>query len=182
MSTIAKTTIIWPQRILVADIVSPGSSLASPESKRRVMSGVRTASTGYNSDRCTWHAVEDLLSRATRKTFTKCEFFAYWTRSGRSPHRMLHIGSVAIFPAKVGSHNENPDRYAAAICIRVRADVCCADILSAKLPPIHVAKRLADLRFYPDASFCRTVTSFSFWLSSWLSSLPSSLSWPSCPP
>ena len=66
---------------------------------------------------------------------------------------MLHIGSVAIFPAKVYSHNENPDRYAAAICIRVRADVCCADILSAKLPPVHVAKRLADLRLYPDASF-----------------------------
>ena len=66
---------------------------------------------------------------------------------------MLHIGLVGRFLAKVCSHNENPDRYAAAICIRVRADVCCADILSAKLPPVHVAKRLADLRCYPDASF-----------------------------
>src|SRR6202051_2478063 len=43
-------------------------------------------------------------------------------RRGRRPHRMLHIGSVATFLAKVCSHNENPARYAAAICIRVRPE------------------------------------------------------------
>src|SRR5258708_6315852 len=32
------------------------------------------------------------------------------------------IRSVAMFLAKVCSHNENPDHYAAAICIRVRPD------------------------------------------------------------
>ncbi len=36
------------------------------------------------------------------------------------------------FLSKVCSHNENPDRYAAAICIRVRSDGLFADILLAK--------------------------------------------------
>ena len=40
--------------------------------------------------------------------------------------------------------NENPDRYAAAICIRVRPD-CCADI---RMLPVRVAK-VTDLRRYP---------------------------------
>ena len=40
--------------------------------------------------------------------------------------------------------NENPDRYAAAICIRVRPD-CCADI---RMRPVRVAK-VTDLRRYP---------------------------------
>ncbi|MEA3135401.1 MAG: hypothetical protein QOG17_3247 [Gammaproteobacteria bacterium] len=35
---------------------------------------------------------------------------------------MLRIGSVAMSLAKLCSHNENPDRYAAAFCIRVRPD------------------------------------------------------------
>jgi hypothetical protein len=47
-------------------------------------------------------------------------------------HDASHWIGKAIFPPKVYSHNENPDRYAAAICIRVQADVCCADILPAK--------------------------------------------------
>jgi len=34
--------------------------------------------------------------------------------------RMLHDWIVDDVLAKVSSHHENPDRYAAAICIRVR--------------------------------------------------------------
>jgi hypothetical protein len=37
-----------------------------------------------------------------------------------------------MFLAKVCLRNENPDRYAAAICIRVRPDCCCADNFSSK--------------------------------------------------
>jgi hypothetical protein len=75
--------------------------------------------------------------------------------------------------------NEKPDRYAAAICIRVRPDGFVARIFCwRKLPPVPAAKAETDLRRYPDCTgFRRTVISFSSWLSSSLS-LPSSLSWP----
>src|SRR6266851_4091284 len=42
-------------------------------------------------------------------------------RGGRRPHRTLHTGSTAMFGDDLFAH-ENPDRYAAAICIRVRPD------------------------------------------------------------
>jgi hypothetical protein len=42
--------------------------------------------------------------------------------SGSEGRAMLRIGSVAMSLAKLCSHNENPDRYAAAFCIRVRPD------------------------------------------------------------
>jgi hypothetical protein len=79
--------------------------------------------------------------------------------------------------------NEKPDRYAAAICIRVRPDGFVARIFCwRKQPPVRAAKGGTDLRRYPDCmKFRRTVTSFSSWLSS-LPSLPSSLSWPCSPP
>jgi hypothetical protein len=79
-------------------------------------------------------------------------FLCRLTRRGSRQHRMLHIGSVAIFLAKVCSHNEKPDRYAAAICIRVRPD-CLLRGYSGwrKLPPVRAAKGVTDLRRYPDA-------------------------------
>jgi hypothetical protein len=75
-----------------------------------------------------------------------------------------------------------PDRYAAAICIRVRSDGSVARIFCwRKLPPVRAAKGGTDLRRYPDSMrLRRTVTSFSSWLSSLLS-LPSSLSLPCSP-
>jgi hypothetical protein len=58
---------------------------------------------------------------------------------------------VAIFLAKVCSHSEKPDRYAAAICIRVRPDGLLRIFCRRKLRPAHVAKRVTELRCYPDA-------------------------------
>ena len=54
--------------------------------------------------------------------------------------------------SELGTGRVKPDRYTAAICIRVRPDVRCADILSAKLPPVRAAKGVTDLR-HPDAMF-----------------------------
>jgi hypothetical protein len=46
--------------------------------------------------------------------------------------------------------HEKPDRYAAAICIRVRPDGLLRIFCRRKVPPVHFAKRLTDLRCYPD--------------------------------
>ena len=63
------------------------------------------------------------------------------------------IRSVAMFLAKVCSHNENPDHYAAAICIRVRPDcLLCGYSVGEKPAPVRVAKAVTDLRRYPDAT------------------------------
>jgi hypothetical protein len=45
---------------------------------------------------------------------------------------------------------KNPDRYAAAICIRVRPDG--SRILSAKSAPARAAKGITDLRRYPNVT------------------------------
>jgi hypothetical protein len=76
-STIAKTMTICPQRILVADMMDQGSSVGCPKSKCRIASGARTATAGYDSVGRMQHAVDGLLSEATRKTFTLCEHFAF---------------------------------------------------------------------------------------------------------
>jgi len=54
-----------------------GSSVACPKSKCRISSGVRTATAGYDSVGRRQHAVDGLLSEATRKTFTLREHFAF---------------------------------------------------------------------------------------------------------
>jgi hypothetical protein len=45
---------------------------------------------------------------------------------------------------------KNPDRYAAAICIRVRPDCLFRGILSARSASVRAAKGITDLRRYPD--------------------------------
>jgi hypothetical protein len=62
--------------------------------------------------------------------------------------------------------NEKPDRYAAAICIRVRPDGFVARIFCwRKLPPVRAAKGGTDLRRYPDCMrFRRTDSYFFFFL------------------
>ena len=47
------------------------------------------------------------------------------------------------------SYNEKPDRYAAAICIRVRPDGCCSDILSEKAVAFPHCEGLNDFKRYP---------------------------------
>src|SRR5712675_303743 len=92
--------------------------------------------------------------------------------------------AVHTSPAPIArsSPNEKPDRYAAAICIRGRPDCSLCGYSAGESCGLPVLKGATDLRRYPDAmGFCRTVTSFSSWLPS-LPSLPSSLSWPCCPP
>src|ERR1700682_5868385 len=70
------------------------------------------------------------------------------TQRGRRPHRMVLGGNICsgglFAPVK------NPDRYAAAICIRSGLTVYFADILSAKSAPVRAAKGITDLRPYPD--------------------------------
>jgi hypothetical protein len=72
------------------------------------------------------------------------------------------------FLSKVCSHNEKPDHYAAAICIRVRSDGLLRTFCRRKLPPVHVAKRLADLRCYPDAMKFSSNGYFFFFLAVFL--------------
>jgi hypothetical protein len=77
-STIAKTMTICPQRILVADMMDQGSSLACPRINCCISPGVRTATAGYDrSDVTDRPAVGGLLSEATRKTSTHLEDFVY---------------------------------------------------------------------------------------------------------
>jgi hypothetical protein len=45
---------------------------------------------------------------------------------------------------------KNPDRYAAAICIRVRPDCLFRGILSARSASVRAAKGITHLRRYPD--------------------------------
>jgi len=86
-------------------------------------------------------------------------------------------------PTAWSSPNEKPDRYAAATCIRVRPHCLLRGYSLGESCQLSVVRRAQRT---PDAirmlwGFRRTVTSFSSWLSS-LPSLPSSLSWPCCPP
>ena len=53
-----------------------GSSVACVKSKRRISSGARTATAGYESVGRGRDAIEGLLSEATRKTFARREHFA----------------------------------------------------------------------------------------------------------
>ena len=77
----------------------------------------------------------------------------------------FHIGSVAMFLAKVCSRNGKPDRYAAAICIRVRRDLFVARIFwRRKLAPVRAAKGVTDLRRYPDATRFSSNGYFFFFL------------------
>ena len=77
---------------------------------------------------------------------------------------------------------KKPDRYAAAICIRVRPDCLLLGYSVRESCRLSVFEGRTNLRRYPvHEVFVERVTSFSSWLSS-LPSLPSSLSWPCYPP
>src|SRR5882724_8866410 len=58
MSTIARATTIWPQSILVADIVAKNQVLPVPRARVASLSGVRTATAGYDSGERSWQAIE----------------------------------------------------------------------------------------------------------------------------
>jgi hypothetical protein len=55
----------------------------------------------------------------------------------------------AIFLATAVRTIKNPDRYAAAICIRVRPDRCCPDISSEKAVGCPYREGVTDFRRYP---------------------------------
>ena len=71
------------------------------------------------------------------------------TRIRKQPRQVLD--AIAKSMKVRASENENPDHYAAAICIRVRPDLFVSRIFRGrKLPPVRAAKGVTDLRRYPD--------------------------------
>src|SRR5216684_5680821 len=67
--------------------------------------------------------------------------------------------------AKVCSHSENPDRYAAAICIRVRPDCLLRGYSVDESWRLSVLRKgVTDLRRYPDATRFSSNSYFFFFL------------------